>query len=649
MRKAPISLPKVTDCERAIYNQARMFKIKGDLLRYIIAHCLCTLAAWMPVCVFATSPAMPPVVAVSPGGSLEAALAQIRRLRHDGELPPDEPARIILTGGIYPLNRPLRLEARDSGTEAAPLIIEAASGEQPVLSGGTPVCGWTKAAVNVPGLSDAAEGNVWSAEAPKRRGRVLSIRELWVNGRRAIRAREPNAENMERLAGWDKTNETAMIPAAVLQGVENAEGLEMVVDQVWEIAVLRVKSFVVEGTNAVLTFKQPESKIEFDHPWPPVIVNRNYRAPFFLQNAPAFLDSPGEWFEDLRAGRIYYWPRDGEDMAHAEAIAPAIETVVKIEGSLGRPVSNVQFQGISFAYTTWMRPSEKGHVPLQAGMFLLKARRLAPRGAPYHPGLDNVAWIGRPPGAVSVKNADHISFDHCLFEHTGSAGLDLKTGTGNDLVKSCIFRDIGGNGIQLGEFSEPGVETHLPWNPPDAREICSNEIIADNVLTECGREDWGCAGIAAGYVRHTKIEHNDVFNLPYTGISVGWGWTKMTNVMRNNSIFANRIHNIGQRLADLGGIYTLSAQPGTVIAENSISNIEPSPYAPDSGHWFYLYLDEGSSFITVRDNWCPGEKFLRNANGPGNIWINNGPEVSRRIEKAAGIEREIKNLNPSSP
>ena len=69
-----------------------------------------------------------------------------------------------------------------------------------------------------------------------------------------------------------------------------------------------------------------------------------------------------------------------------------------------------------------------------------------------------------------------------------------------------------------------------------------------------------------------------------------------------------------------------------------------SPYVPDPDHWFYLYLDEGSSFITVRDNWCPAEKFLKNANGPGNVWTNNGPQVSEKIKNAAGLEPAFQDL-----
>ena len=291
-----------------------------------------------------------------------------------------------------------------------------------------------------------------------------------------------------------------------------------------------------------------------------------------------------------------------------------------------------------------MRPSEAGHVPLQAGMFMLDAYRLKPKGTAERPKLDNQEWLGRPPAGVSVLNANHISFERCRFEHMASAGLDFESGTHDDLVQGCVFRDLGGNGIQIGKFADPGMETHLAYNPKDEREICTHETIANNLVTDCGTEDWGCVGVAAGYVRETVIAHNEVSDLPYTGVSLGWGWNRATNCMRDNRIFANHIHQVATRLGDTAGIYTLSAQPGTAISENSVHDIKMSPYVPDPNHWFYLYLDEGSSFITVRDNWCPAEKFLKNANGPGNVWENNGPMVSQKIKDAAGLEPAYRDL-----
>ncbi len=578
-----------------------------------------------------------------PLDSIQTALAESAALGQNQQPSLRDPIHIILRDGVYALTSPLDLGGGTDESQKPALILSAASGAHPVISGGFAIKNW-RFAGRIPGLPVAANGPICVAAAPHQDGHVLEFRELWVNGRKAVRARSPNEGKLARLVAWDKANQTATIPAAWLNASQNPIGLEMVVDQVWEIAIMRVKSLRYEGSNAMLSFQSPESRLEFNHPWPPVIVTTHYQAPFYLANSLQFLDSPGEWFEDLAAGLVYYWPRAGEDIRQEEVIAPRLETLLKITGQPGQPVSHIEFKGITFAYTSWLRPSRQGHVPLQAGMFLLDARKLSPKGTPYHLRLDNVAWIGRPPAAVSVQYADHVTFTDCTFTHLASAGLDFVKGAQEDHVTGCVFRDIGGNGIQLGAFSETNVETHVPWLPSDGQDLCTNDTIADNFVTDCGNEDWGCVGIEVGYASGITIEHNEVCDLPYTGISLGWGWTKMTNALGNNVIRANNIHQIANRLGDTAGIYTLSAQPGTVISENFIHDIRISPYVPDAEHWFYLYLDEGSSYITVRDNWCPAPRFLKNANGPGNVWENNGPEVSQKIKDAAGLEPRYRDL-----
>lgn len=585
-----------------------------------------------------------PGTPVQPFASIATAQRQAREFRRLNKVATNEPVRIILGGGVYPLDSPLFFRPEDSGTETSPTLIEAAPNEQPIISGGVLIQGWKKLKGKIPGLPSAARGQVWVADAPKFGGRSLEFRQLWVNGRKAVRAREPNGDTLNRLAAWNKTNQEAWVSTSALGAVRQPAQLEMVIDQVWEIAVLRVKSLRRAGHYVGLTFQPPESKIEFEHPWPPVTVTTNYRAPFFLANAMEFLDSPGEWFADPAAGKVYYWPRPGEDLTQATVVAPALETLVQITGTLDRPVAHLAFRGIRFEHATWMRPSEAGHVPLQASMFMLEAYRLKPAGTAERPKLDNQAWLGRPPGGVSVANANHISFARCRFEHMAAAGLDFQSGTHDDLIEGCVFRDLGGNGIQIGKFADPGMETHLAYNPADADEICTRETVANNLVTDCGTEDWGCVGIIAGYVRQIAIQHNEISHLPYSGISLGWGWTKLTNCMRDNVIYANHIHHVATRLGDTAGIYTLSAQPGTVVSENSVHDIVMSPYVPDPDHWFYLYLDEGSSFMTVRDNWCPAEKFLKNANGPGNQWENNGPMVAEQIKNAAGLETSFRDL-----
>ena len=333
-------------------------------------------------------------------------------------------------------------------------------------------------------------------------------------------------------------------------------------------------------------------------------------------------------------------------MHEAEVIVPAVETLVRVEGTVDRPVCHIRFEKITFSYTTWMRPSEKGHVPLQAGMYLTDGYRIDPkmqRNYLNHP-LDNQGWLGRPAAAVRVVAARQIDFERCRFEHLGSTGLDYEEAVQGGVVCGCLFRDIAGNGLLVGSFSPAAHETHLPYDPADRREVCTQQHINNCYFTEIGNEDWGCLAIAAGYVGDVNIEHNEISEVPYSGISLGWGWTQTVNCMRNNRVHANLIHHYAKHMYDVAGIYTLGSQPKSYVTENCVHSIYKPGYVHDPNHWFYLYTDEGSSFITVRDNWTEGEKYLQNANGPGNVWENNGPKVDNDVRECAGLEAGYKDL-----
>ena len=226
---------------------------------------------------------------------------------------------IVLKGGTYPLPTPLLLTPYDGGTADSPTTIEGAAGEHAVISGGVVLSGWHKAE-HVEALSAVADGHVWESDAPVFCGRPLRFRQLWVNGNKAVRARTPNGDTYERLVSWDRKNQVAGIPAALAATVHDPLGVEMILQQQWEIATLRVKSVRVEGEKGLVTFQQPESKLEFEHPWPQPILPPKGGGAFFLANAVEFLDSPGEWYQDPKSGQVLYWPRAGEDMSSVDTV-----------------------------------------------------------------------------------------------------------------------------------------------------------------------------------------------------------------------------------------------------------------------------------------------------------------------------------------
>ena len=577
-----------------------------------------------------------------PKATLTSALRQAREWRRTEDNRIQGGITIYMEGGTYAFYEPVFIRPEDSGTKESPTIIRSVGDEKVILSGGISIKGWKK------------QGKVWVADVPAFNGRPLDFRQLWVNGKKAVRARDvEDLEKMNRICSVDEKNEILYVPAVSIRRLIDNKGnlkakyAEMVLHQMWCVANLRIRSVEVQGDSAAIRFHQPESRIQFEHPWPrPMVTTDGHNSAFYLTNARELQDVPGEWYHDIDARKVYYYPREGEKMQEAEVIVPAVETLVRVEGTLDRPVCHIRFEKITFSYTTWMRPSEKGHVPLQAGMYLTDGYRIDPkmqRNYLNHP-LDNQGWLGRPAAAVRVVAARQIDFERCRFEHLGSTGLDYEEAVQGGVVRGCLFRDIAGNGLLVGSFSPAAHETHLPYNPADRREVCTQQQINNCYFTEIGNEDWGCLAIAAGYVGDVNIEHNEISEVPYSGISLGWGWTQTVNCMRNNRVHANLIHHYAKHMYDVAGIYTLGSQPKSYVTENCVHSIYKPGYVHDPNHWFYLYTDEGSSFITVRDNWTEGEKYLQNANGPGNVWENNGPKVDSVIRERAGLEAGYKDL-----
>ena len=564
--------------------------------------------------------AMAADISITPDSSLQDAVRKAREMRRLGKA---NDVTLHLSAGTYYLYDPLRLRPEDSG-----LRIE---GDDAVITGGMPITGWKR------------QGKWLVASVPDFNGRPVDFRQLYINGEKAVRARDvSDFEQMHRIMTYDKKNHVLWIPKAaatpLLRGGVKGGGeyAELVLHEMWCSTNLRIKSMTVQGDSVAVRFHNPEAKLQFEHPWPsPMTPDTKHPSPFYLTNALELLDEPGEWYHDIREHKVYYMPRKGETIR--EAIVPVLPTLVEFIGTPERPVRNITIKGVAFHHTTWMRPSEQGHVPLQAGMFLTEAYKLRPQiDRPNNHKLDNQGWLGRADAAVELRWTEGCHFESCRFEHLGGSGLDYVVGCKGGTTTRCTFTDIAMNGYVCGSFSPEGLETHLPYQPTDFREVCTGQTVSDCEFYDVTNEDWGCVAIAAGYVNGITIDHNTIHDVSYTGISLGWGWNRDSVCMRDNRVHANLIYNYAQHMYDCAGIYTLGNQPGTVISENVVRDIARPSYVHDPNHWFYLYTDEGSSNITIKDNWTPEEKFLQNANGPGNVWDNNGPQVNENIKRNAG-------------
>ena len=536
---------------------------------------------------------------------------------------------VFLRGGTYQQTSTLTFGNADSGKGGFYVKYMAYPGERPLITGGKPITGW----------KDAGNG-MYSASAG-----TTAFRQLYINGVKAIRARTPNllansVANFNRLSGWDKAANNLQVPSSAVATWNNLTKVEMHVMIAWGDSAMRIASITTTGSTAYVKFQSPESPLVFVRPNPRMDqVGWGSGRAYYFENALEMLDQAGEWYLDETASTVYYKPRTGEDMATATVIVPMVETIMTVKGtSTSDQASYLWFEGLTFAHSTFMRPSEYGFLDGQAGQYNLTA------------DASNNQTVGRMPAGVSVSNANHIHFERNLFTQMGGTGLDFISGTHDDLIVGNAVTDIAGNGISVGKFTASDTtEFHIAYNPSDKNEICTRETVKNNYINNVTTEVQGGVGIGAGYPAYIDIQHNEVSYTNYTGISVGFGWTSSPNAMTNNKINYNNIHHVNQIMTDGGAIYTLSNQgTGSEMQYNYIHDYACSKWADYGCNG--LYLDERTSGYTVAHNVmvnCP-TNVAQNQTGSNTITDNGGsPQGAQNTIATAGIEpayADIKNL-----
>ncbi len=521
--------------------------------------------------------------------------------------------QVVLRGGEYSLPSTLVFNQPDSGTNGHDVIYIAYPGERPVLHGGQRVTGWA-----------AVGGGVYKANVG-----ALRFRQLYVNGQRAVRARTPNAGSYYQVRSWDTSGRRVEIASNEIGTWQRLNQVEMVIlGKGVNQAQFRLGSVSTAGSSKWVTPAEPERTRLFQQVYPP---KEPFR-PFYLENALELLDTPGEWYLNADTGEVYYMPRAGENLATADVVVPRLERLVSVAGTLASPVRNIQFRNLTFSYTTWLLPNTEGFIGDQASVVFTQPL----------PNDEITSYPGhRHPAAVHVEAADNVVFERNVFSHLGSSGLNLYKGTHANRVVGNVFTDLSASGISVG--------LDLEGNPADSRQVSRDTVIQNNYLSDTGVEFYQTVGIMVAYGDGVVIEHNELSKMPYSGISVGWGWADVDNAARNNRIRYNKIENVLRTMSDGGGIYTLSRQPGTLIAENHVRNIVRT--AVHGGFNISgIYLDEGSNFITVRDNVLEntGDRgIFQNANGPNNSISNNGGQSPATID-LAGLEPAYEGIRPPS-
>ena len=563
----------------------------------------------------------------SPFASIERARDEIRKVNSDmnGDI------IVHIREGEYVLSETLAFDERDSASGDYKIRYVADDGA--VISGGEKLEGFE--------IYDE-ENDIYCASVPE----GVSFRQLYVNGEKMIRSDTEHGYK-NRIVGasrfskdgslipeWnnngsEETLEKAAFGEIYLRSCEfpefkNLQDVELHIYAAWTKSILRVESVERDREVAIIRVQEPENELVFNRMHPDIdgYSHMNTHAfAYYLENAYELIDWYGEWYLDEAENMLYIKAPENTDMKTAEVVYPRLETLIKLEAQSNKRIKNISFEGITFKHTNWTVPSEQGFVEVQAGMYANKCIFKT-----------NDMRVNRPPAAVYAANTENFTLNNCTVENAGAAGIDLNHATLNSVIKDNTIRNISGNGIMVGNFVvDENTDIHVVYNPEDEEQICTGDRIVNNLVTQIGTDYEGSVGIAAGYPRDILIACNEVSYAPYSGISVGYGWSAEDNAMRHNRILNNEIHHTSQMLCDAGGIYTLSKQPDSEIIGNYIHDIE----LPDGADYATsgIYMDEQTAGFTVKNNviyhaWGVG----RNNNGD-----NDYKENRIYIDKKAGL------------
>ncbi|HUT95380.1 MAG TPA: right-handed parallel beta-helix repeat-containing protein [Thermoguttaceae bacterium] len=484
-----------------------------------------------------------------PFASIDRAHQAVRELRRAGGAPVPITVRI---GGVHRLKGPIVITPEESGTAECPTTYTAYPGEKPVFSGGRVIASWQK-----------DDGPLWRAELPQVKAGEWYFRQLFVDGRRATRARAPN-DGYFRVTGlvdeppgvaWNVGVDKFRFQKGDIRPWEDLGNVEVVVFHSWNTSRVRIAS--VDEKEGVVTFTGPTI-------FRPLAWDPDQR--YYVENARELLDEPGEWYLDGPSGTLLYWPLPGEDLTRAEVVAPVLSELVRFEGSAdeGRFVDHVHLTGLSLEHADWTL-GPKGYGDPQAAVTI--------------------------PAAVMADGARHCRLQRCEVARVGGYGIWFRRGCKDNRIVENHVHDLGAGGVRIGEPKMAAT---------DVAESSRN-LISSNYLHDGGHVYPAGVGFWLAQSSDNTISHNEIHSFNYSGMSIGWNWNDAPTRTLRNTIEYNHVHHVVRGiLSDAGGIYTLGTQTGTVIRNNVFHDVWPYMGRPAMA--WGIYFDAGSNGLVAENN-----------------------------------------------
>ena len=531
----------------------------------------------------------------APLATIGAARDAIRQMRKAAGLPKGG-VTVRIGAGRYFSEKPFVLGPADTGTKDAPIVYAAVPSERVVLSGGRRITGWKQAA-----------GGVWTAILPDVKAGKWYFRQLFASERRLTRARTPNTGHLTTAGALSAYAETAKKHYGGYGGAsrlrrehpdafcgfsyrqgdirpwEDIASAEIITFHSWECSWQTVRK--IDAAKRDVHFNTP-----CRYPVGFFSLKCRYR----IENVAAALDAPGEWCLDRASGLVRYLAAKGEDPNTMDMIAPVAERLLVIAGDAKakRPVEHVTFRGLSFQHAKY--PMGIYDVARDWPARVLKVIPDWPKTFP--PGYTDSQAAPRAGQAVELTDAGHMTFDRCEIAHCGAYAVKIGRRCSHVGIIGCRLGDLGGGGVLIGmdvrNIQRPAVE------PTDAP---SYNVVANNVIKGCSLVHPSSVGVWIAQSHHNRIAHNEIADIGYAGVHLGWTWGGGANYTKDNIIEHNDIHHAMRDLADAGGLYSLGVLTGSAYRANYIHDIRRAAGAvgaPTDG----IFLDEGSRDLLIERN-----------------------------------------------
>jgi len=484
-------------------------------------------------------------------GSLGQAFREIAELRRSGV---NQPMTVRLGEGEYFFGEPIEINS-----SLTAVTVEPFGNAKVTISGGKQIGGFEKAVFN--GVE------CFALFLPEVKNGSWKFTDLYVDGKRANLTRFPESGAFT-LLGCESA-ESGLFASSKWITIDPGD-LAPISDKSLESAVVSYCHYWIDEHSPIESLDRASGKLTMKYF---SRFNMLDTKEYYLENVPEAFGRPNDWYLDCENGMLYYMPRcEGQTPENITVHAPVAEKLVNITGTADKPVKNIRFRNIAFAYTRgdFRTTGNTGGVP-----------------GPVEYASDCQA-VSNGHAAINLEYAEYCSFENCEVKNYGLHGVSIGKGCNNIRVTGSLFFDGGGGGLKINGASSEG------------RDVTWGNTISNNVIKSCGRRHMAACGILMMHSHSNILSHNEICDLFYTGISGGWVWGYADSVSRNNLIKNNHIYNLGQGvLSDMGGVYLLGAQSGTIVSGNLIHDVKSKRY----GGWG-LYTDEGSGFITLENNIC---------------------------------------------